>query len=287
MTVPSTRPADPFGAVAALPLVAQAAESARASVDAALSHNLMRRRSAEVTVEAGLRSARATAALEGADLPLEGFRRWSPDAARVDAAGLEAAGLEAATVSGALRLTAELGTVRGALERAPLQAFARLHLLAGAGAGAGGAGAADSLGRPRSGPVGDDLQLGQAPAAAEVAARLTALAELLVARTSAPALVVAALVQGELLALRPFAWGNGLVARAAGRLVLVSRGLDVKAVTAPEVGHADDPAAYRAAALAYIAGDVTTWVLHCAHAVELGARETLAICAAIERQAAR
>lgn len=261
---------DQFAAIAALPPVAEAAAAARAAVDAALAQQLMRRRSAEVTVEAGLRSARATASLEGADLALDDFRRWSS----------AEAGIRGPVIAGALRLSAELGTVRSSLERAPLQAFARLHVLAAADVCG-----PDAIGRPRSADPDDDLGLGQAPVAALVAARLAGLADLLVAKTAAPALVVAAIVHGEILALRPFAWGNGMVARAAARLVLVSRGLDVKAVTAPEVGHADDPTAYAVAARAYLAGDVATWVVHCAHAVELGARETLAICAAIERAA--
>jgi Fic family protein len=145
----------------------------------------------------------------------------------------------------------------------------------------------DRLGRPRTDADDGEELLGLPlpPGAAEVGARLGALADLLVAKTTAPALVVSALVHGELLALRPFVWGNGLVARSAARLVLVSRGLDVKAVTAPEVGHADDPAAYREAALAYVRGDVAAWVVHCAYAARIGARETLAICAAIERSA--
>jgi Fic family protein len=107
----------------------------------------------------------------------------------------------------------------------------------------------------------------------------------LTSRSAAPAIVVSAIVHGELLALRPFGWGNGLVARAAGRLVLVSRGLDPKAVTAPEVGHAERAGDYAAAASAYVAGDVARWVRHCAEAVALGAQETLAICAALERSA--
>lgn len=268
VTQPDVTSSDPFSAVAALPAVAQAAAEARTAVDAALAHNLMRRRSAEVTAEAGLRSARATAALEGADVALDVVRRWRAVEGDV----------RAPVIAGALRLSAELGSVRASLERAPLQAFARLHMLAAADAVS-----PDQLGRPRTAGVDDELQLGAPPTAEHAAARLAALAELLVAKTSAPAVVVAALVHGELLALRPFAWGNGLVARAAGRLVLVSRGLDVKAVTAPEVGHADDPGAYADAAAAYIRGDVASWIVHCAHAVELGARETLAICAAIER----
>lgn len=261
---------DPFAAVAQLPGVPAAVESARAAVDRALSHRVLRRRSAEVTAEAGLRSARATAALEGADFGLDAVRSFtmpqSPDAA-------------AAVLAGALRLSGELGSALASFERAPLQAFARLHLLAAADAVA-----TDRLGRPRTDDVTDDLLgLPPPPSAAEVGVRLGLLADLLTAKTAAPAVVVSAIVHGELLALRPFVWGNGLVARAAARLVLVSRGLDPKAVTAPEVGHADEASAYRSAVLAYADGDVATWVGHCAHAVELGARETLAICGALER----
>ena len=270
VNLPVNPPADPFAAVAALPGVAEAIAAARAAVDAALAHRLMRRRSAEVQVEAGLRSARASAALEGTDLDLDTLRRWSPPRA----------GGPPPVIAGALRLSAEYGSVLTALDRAPLQAFARLHVLAAADAAG-----QDALGRPRSGPVEDELGLGPAPEASQIGPRLAALADLLVTKTAAPALAVSAVVHGELLALRPFGWGNGLVARAAGRLVLVNRGLDTLAVTAPEVGHADDPAAYTDAAAAYLGGDVASWVVHCARAAELGARETLAICAAIERSA--
>jgi len=263
-------PNDPFAAVSVLPRVVDAAASARAAVDAALAHNLMRRRSAEVTAEAGLRSARATAALEGADYRLDQVRRFSAP---------QDYDPDASILAGALRLSGELGSVATTFERAPLQALAKLHLLA-----ATGTVKPDWLGRPRSDDDGEELLgLPLAPAAAHVADRLSILAQLLVEKTAAPALVVSAIVHGEILALRPFTWGNGMVARAAARLVLVSRGLDVKAVTSPEVGHAEDPAAYADAARAYIAGDVAAWIVHCAHAVELGARETLAICAAIER----
>jgi len=41
-----------------------------------------------------------------------------------------------------------------------------------------------------------------------------------------PALLRAAVVHGELLALRPFAGPSGVVARAAARLTLIADGLD-------------------------------------------------------------
>ncbi len=90
-----------------------------------------------------------------------------------------------------------------------------------------------------------------------------------------------------MLALRPFAWGNGLVARAAQRLVLVGRGVDPKAVSVPEAGHLELGRAVYARALAgYATGTeegVADWLLHCGEAIALGAREGLAVCEAVRR----
>jgi hypothetical protein len=105
-------------------------------------------------------------------------------------------------------------------------------------------------------------------------------------------------VHGELLALRPFGSVDGLVARAAARLVLVDRGLDPKAVSAPEVGHAELDAAglrashshaYAEAARGYVHSGrdgLAGWLVHCAQAVALGAREGVAVCEAIKRESA-
>lgn len=128
------------------------------------------------------------------------------------------------------------------------------------------------------------------PDAAEVAARLDGLAELIVEGTSAPALVTAAVVHGELLALRPFTSYSGLVARAAERLVLIGGGLDPKAVCPAEVGHAEPGrAGYVAAFEGYLSGTpegMARWITHCGRAVELGARESTAVCEALQRGAA-
>jgi hypothetical protein len=80
---------------------------------------------------------------------------------------------------------------------------------------------------------------------------------------------------------------GGRSGRAGGaRLVLVDRGLDPKAVSAPEVGHAELHHEYGEALRAYVGGGedgVATWLVHCARAVALGAREGLAVCEAIKR----
>lgn len=264
---------DPLGAVARLAGVPAAVDAARAAVDTLLAHRALRRRSAELTTESTLRSARASAAFEGADLPLEALRaHLSEPAGAPD---------DFATVQGAVRLYAGLGALRTAWARAPRQALARMHVLAARGL------LPDAdLGRPRPGAALDDpLGLGPAPPADEVTARLAGLSGLLLAPTAAPAIVTSAVTHGELLALRTFGRLDGLVARAAGRLVLVGRGLDPKSVTAVEVGHVE-AGGYAEAARGYLEGTsdgVARWVIHCARAVELGARDSLAVCEAMAR----
>jgi hypothetical protein len=269
----------------------------RKAVDRLYGHRVMRRRAAEVTSEAALRGARGSAALEGADWPLEEVRR------RTDF-GADA---EAMTVGAALRISAEAGQLLSIWRHAPLQVLARLHLLA--------VGDADpAAGRPRrsgepAGPVfpaelkaaeGDGPQdeggeLPAAPSAEESAARLDQLAQLLAARAEgtvggAPALVAAAVVHGELMALRPFGAYNGLVARAAQRIVLIAEGLDPKAICPAEVGYAElGRAAYLAALDGYVSGTpegMAAWIAHCGKAVELGVRESTAVCEALQRGAA-
>jgi len=242
--------ADPLAPLTALPGVGAALDEARSAVDGLLGHRLLRRRSAELSAEAGLRCARASAALEGVVLPLEEVRVGSDDP----------------TVQGSLRVSTGLGELVHVIDQSPLQALARLHVFAARGL------ATDAeLGRPRSDP--------------RVGARLAALTDLLVGPRPASALVLAAIVHAELLTLGVFEHGNGLVARAAARLVMVARGLDPKAVTCPDVGHLEREDGYRDAAAAYAAGDVRPWLLHCAEAVRLGAVESVAVCEAIVRTA--
>ncbi|EFL01565.1 oxidoreductase [Streptomyces sp. SPB78] len=267
--------ADPFAALADLPGVPEAVESVRTAVDRVYAHRVMRRRSNEISSEAALRGARASAALDGADWALEEVRR------RTDF-GSEP---EARTVGAALRLSAEAGQLLSVWGQSPMRVLARLHVVAEAKE-------APEVGRPRVAGEGvQDRDLGLAlPDAAETAARLEGLTALLASGSKAPALVVAAIVHGELLALRPFTTRNGLVARAAERIVLVGSGLDPKAVCPAEVGHAELGAeGYSRALAGYVTGTpagVAGWIRHCARAVELGARESTAVCEALQRGAA-
>ncbi|MFF9852946.1 Fic family protein [Streptomyces litmocidini] len=279
----STHASDPLAALGSLPGVAEAVDSVRKAVDRVYGHRVMRRRSNEISSEAALRGARGSAALSGADWALEEVRRrtdFSADA-------------EARTVGAALRLGAEAGQLLSIWRQSPLRVLARLHLVAAGDAGLpAGAGVGDSVGRPRlDGETVDepliDLPL---PTPSEVAGRLDGLAELIVAGSEAPALVTAAVIHGELLALRPFTSYNGLVARAAERIALVGSGLDPKAICPAEVGHAEQGrAAYLAAFEGYLSGTpegMGAWIAHCGRSVELGVRESTAVCEALQRGAA-
>ena len=281
VTAPAT---DHLAALLDLPGVPEAVARARTAVDGLLSHRVLRRRSAEVTAESALRGARASAELEGAGIELERLRGQLLAGGSITLPSKDERG--AKVVEGAVRLHADLGAVLASWKHSPRQALARLHVLA-----AGELVPEDQLGRPRAvGAAYDDvLELGPAPDPLEASARLDGLSRVLTSPTTAPAVVVAAVVHGELLALRTFGSLDGLVARAAARLVLIDRGLDPKAVSAPEVGHSELHHDYEEAAYAYVHGGpagVARWIDHCASAIALGAREGLAVCEAIQRGAA-
>ncbi|MGW8378601.1 oxidoreductase [Streptomyces sp. ODS28] len=278
-----TSTADPLAPLGALPGVADAVASVRTAVDRVYGHRVMRRRSAEVTAEAALRGARGSAALDGADWALEEVRRRSD----FGAAG------EPRTVGAALRLTAEAGQLLDVWRQSPLRVLARLHLVA-----ASGDADEQRVGRPRLAgePVADAVPgketagLPELPSADEVSARLDALAGIVTTGTAAPALVQAAVVHGELRTLRPFGSYNGLVARAAERVVLVASGLDPKSICPAEVGHAEQGReAYESALGGYASGTpegMAEWIAFCGRSVELGVRESTAVCEAMQRGAA-
>jgi Fic family protein len=151
-----------------------------------------------------------------------------------------------------VRLSVELLGLVPVLSRTPLQALARLHTLAAAGTVPD-----DQVGRPRS---------------AAAAARLHEVADLLAG--DRPALVTAALVHAELATSAPFGSADGLVARAAERLVLVARGVDPKSLVVPEAGHLALRAAYESGLRRYADGGrpgLHAWLLHCASAYAAGA----------------
>jgi len=158
------------------------------------------------------------------------------------------------TAADAVRVSTELLGLAPTLTRSPLQALARLHTLAAAGS----VGDAE-LGRPRDAAAADRLQ---------------GVARLLGATSSVPGLMVAAVVHADLATAAPFASHNGLVARAAERLLLVARGVDEKSLTVPEAAHLALRAEYESNLRAYRDGGangVHAWLLYAAEAYAAGA----------------
>ncbi|MEP6761967.1 MAG: oxidoreductase, partial [Sporichthyaceae bacterium] len=104
-------PADPLAGLVSLPGVGEAVEEAREAIDRLRGHRVLRRQAEKVVAESALRGARASAALEGADLGLDVVRRT------VQAGGLLPEE-EAPLVQGALRVAAELGSMQSTCTRA-------------------------------------------------------------------------------------------------------------------------------------------------------------------------
>jgi hypothetical protein len=223
----------------ALEGVPSAFAATRDGVDAMLRDRGLRRTSPELTAEALLRGAWASAVLEGSSSSIEEARSGAAD--------------EIAQAS--LRVSTELLGLVPVLKSSPLQAFARLHALA-----AGGSLPADELGRPRD---------------AASAARLQVLSARLLEETTAPAMLVAAILHADLATSTPFASHNGIVARAVERLVLVARGVDEKSLLVPEEGHrllrGEYESNLRAYATAPGSSGVHAWLLYAAEAYAKGA----------------
>jgi len=191
-----------------------------------------------VTSESLLRGAIASAELEGSGSTAADVRAGEGDP----------------IAAAAVRLSTELLGVLPAWQSAPLQGLARLHAIAAAG-------------------TVDEAVLGR-PVDSAGADRLATLARSLSAPTQAPGMVVASVVHAEVFAADAFASHNGLVARAAERLVLVGSGVDPASVTIPEAGHLACGAAYVTALRSYRDGGrdgVHRWLLQSIRAYAAGA----------------
>ena len=265
---------DALERIAALPGVAAAVAEARDACTRLRWHRALRRRGEQARAEAGVRAVRSSAALAGARLPLDLVRDVARGAAAFPA---DPAGR---TALGALRAYAEAEALPPGWERTPSQALARLHLVAAAGLVPDA-----TLGRPRltGEPPGDGADLLtasgaplQAPDAAQIPGRLAALADLLTAPASVPALVVAGLAHAEIATLRPFVTANGVVARAVCRALVVGRGLDPTGVAVWEAGLLAAGPPYPLALAGYGEGTaegVARWLVLFARAVVDGADE--------------
>ena len=229
---------DPLSRLANLEGVASAMAATRDGIDALLRDRGLRRTTPDLTGESLLRGAHASAVLEGSGSTLDEVRADGGDP----------------VARAAVRLSSELLGLLPTLNGSPLQALARMHTLA-----AKGEVSDEELGRPRG---------------ADGASRLHDLGRLLTGPTAAPALVVAAVVHAEIAVAAPFVSHNGLVARAAERLVLVARGVDAKSLIVPEAGHLAVRAEYESNLRGYRDGGpagVHGWLLYAAEAYAQGA----------------
>jgi hypothetical protein len=229
---------DPLRALAELEGVGSAMAATRDGIDVMLRDRGLRRTTPDLTADSLLRGAHASASLAGSTSSLDEVRAGQGDL----------------VARSAVRVSTELLSLVPVLAHSPQRALARLHTLAAKGE------AADAdLGRPRP-----DADTG----------RLTALGRLLTSRSSAPALVLAAVVHAELHVLSPFVSHNGVVARAAERLVLVARGVDPPSLVVPEAGHLALRPQYESNLVAYAEGGVRgvqAWLLYAAEAFAAGA----------------
>lgn len=243
--------------------VSEAVEEARSAIAELRRHPANRRGWPKSAAAAGVRAARASAALDGGSQILD----------------RDAEAITDPVLAGSMRCHAAVVSLAPVWERAPLQALARLHTLA----------AADlehesALGRPRGSGIGSGSDPDPVPGADDrIAGRLAALATLV---TSAPwpAPVITAIVHAEVLTLQPFRSANGVIARAAARLTMISSGLDSQSLSVPEVGHLRREARYRECAIGYATGDpvaVAEWIVHVCDALTAGAREGRSIADAI------
>ncbi|BBX41362.1 hypothetical protein [Mycobacterium simiae] len=243
--------ADPLAPLMELPGVAEASDRAREALGRAHRHRANLRGWPVTAAEASLRAARASSVLDGGPVRFEDLA--------------DQAGVSDPVFGGALRVAQELegggGLVVRTWQRAPLQALARLHMLA----------AAD---------LADDDHLGRPRADSEVGPRLALLADIVSGRSQVPAPVMAAVAHGELLTLKPFGSADGVVARAASRLVTIASGLDPHGLGVPEVSWMRKPGDYRSAASGFAEGTprgVGAWLVLCCRALQAGAQEALSI----------
>lgn len=276
--------ADQIQSLLSLPGVGEAVGAAREAATELRWHQALRRRIPQAAAESRVRGATATALLEGSepvgsegtvalvrDL-MRGAADWPADPDPVER-----------MLKAAVQVTAATEAATAASLASPAQLLVRLHVAAAAGLLS-----PDQVGRPRG--AGEECaefaDLGPALPAAQLPERLELIYDLLRAvQTGSSALVVGALVHAELVSIRPFVTGNGLVARAVERVVHRVGGLDPTGVAVPELGHSRKVGAdYRGALAAYSQGGsqgVRLWLLQCADAAVAGTQAGMSIADAV------
>ncbi len=262
--IPALDPADPLAPLWNLDGVAHAAVVAAKSIQAVHRHKANLRKHNVTGSESVLRGARASAWLEGGE-------RTLPADGNVTDPILAAALRVADTIS-----PEAIGETARVWQRAPQQVLAKFALNASpAGETEDGSEARMKAGRP----VGDEKL-----SSAMKEQRLHVLGDFITGRTNVHAGVLSAVVHGELLTMRPFEHNNGIIARAASRLVAVSSGLDPRGLSVPEVywtRHRDE---YFEAAEGFASGTpegLRKWILLHLEGLKAGAVEARGIADAV------
>ena len=194
-------------------LVQELTGAARADIDELLWRRDVRAASREVTQSSIARGGADSAALEGADL-----------------VGVEQSPM-GKVLAASLAVTAEAPSMSEIWPNAPLQVITGLHTLV-----AKEFVDVQELARPRLTQKADDpLHIGSLPQHQEIPGALMRLSQQC-STTRVPAVLEAGYVHGEIMRLRPFSWGTGLVARATVRTVLSARSVDPSNFSIPENG---------------------------------------------------
>ena len=194
-------------------LVQELTGAARADIDELLWRRDVRAASREVTQSSIARGGADSAALEGADL-----------------VGVEQSPM-GKVLAASLAVTAEAPRMSEIWPNAPLQVITGLHTLV-----AKEFVDVQELARPRLTQKADDpLHIGSLPQHQEIPGALMRLSQQC-STTRVPAVLEAGYVHGEIMRLRPFTWGSGLVARATVRPALSARSVDPSNFSIPENG---------------------------------------------------
>lgn len=221
--------------LAAVPAIAEICNAARKNIDDIQWNRDLRKQDDSFTTYIRRMSGYATAALDGAVMADDPMRE--PDSSAMGD-----------LANHGLAITAAADLEANTFMQSPMQVWARLHSIIDQSA---------ERGRPRtSDDAQDPLHLGPEIPAEVMQERLTQLAHI-VTSTSAPAVLVSAIVHAEIATLRPFTHGSYLVARACVRMILAGKHVDEKVLSSPEFGmYRLGRSAYVSALRAYSSGTV-------------------------------
>lgn len=227
-----------------------AVTEARNAIDSLLFDRRLRNADSQAVTDLKLAAGAASAALDGADAPVDD----SP-------MGRMVAAHQA--------VVAECTHLVDVVTSAPAQAFARLHLVASAWRDL----KEDERGRPRSSAEFDDpLHLGVKATAEEARIYLFDVSRLFTHSSDVPALILAARAHALLAIHAPFATDSTVVARAAARLMLMSRGVDPDGLIPVESGLLKiGRNAYVKALREFAQGNELDWIVLHAQAAHEGA----------------